>query len=106
MNAVLALQGKTHLLLNQDDFDNMQLIGDLLMPFQEATEYLSGENYVTISVVVPFFAKLKQHLAAEDTDNQMIKDMKKHMLIKLNNRYTKSQENLLSICSLMDIRYK
>ena len=39
-------------------------------------------------------------------DNQMIKDMKKHMLIKLNNRYTESQENLLSICSLLDIRYK
>ena len=36
----------------------------------------------------------------------MIKDMKKYMLIKLNNRYTKSQEFFLSICSLLDIRYK
>ena len=69
----------------------MELIVDLLRPFQEATEILSAEKYVTISFVVPFFEKLKEHLAAKDKDNQMIKDMKKHMLLKLNNKYTESQ---------------
>ena len=36
----------------------------------------------------------------------MIKDMKTHILKKLKNRYTKNQETFLSICALLDVRYK
>ena len=61
---------------------------------------------MTISFVVPFFDKLKGHLAAKATDNEMIKEMKKHVLLKLNNRYSASQINFLSFTTLLDIRYK
>ena len=36
----------------------------------------------------------------------MIKEMKKHVLLKLNNRYSASQINFLSFTTLLDIRYK
>ena len=51
----------------------MQLIVDLLKPFQEATENLSGEHYVTISFFIPFLACLKTLLEVDSKDNQMIK---------------------------------
>ena len=84
----------------------MECLVDLFRPFQEATEILCAEKYVTISFVVPFFDKLRDHLAAKDMDNEIIKDMKKHMLLKLNTRYSASQINFLSFTSLLDIRYK
>ena len=57
VNGVLAMQDKHHLLINERELNAMQLLVDLLKPFQEATENLSGENYVTISFVIPFLAR-------------------------------------------------
>ena len=89
VNGVLAMQGKNHLLINQRELNAMEVLVKLLTPFKEATKNLSGENYVTISFVIPFFNKLKKHLAEDPKDIQIIKDMKTHMLKKLENRYTK-----------------
>ena len=61
---------------------------------------------MTISFVVPFFDKLRGHLADKDTDNTIIMVMKNHILLKLNNRYSASQINFLSFGTLLDIRYK
>ena len=83
VNYVLGNQFKKHLILSQYDCDNMERNMDLFRLFQEATEILSAEKYVTISFVVPFFDKLKGHLAAKAMDNEMIKEMKKHMLFEL-----------------------
>ena len=55
VNRVLCSQGIIHLVKTQYDYDNMKLLVDLLRPFQEATEILCAEKYVTISFVVPFF---------------------------------------------------
>ena len=47
----------------------MECLVALFRPFQEATEILCAEKYVTISFVVPFFDKLRDHLAVKATDN-------------------------------------
>ena len=101
MNRVLCSQDKKHFVITEYVYDNMKLIVDLLRPFQEATEILSAEKYVTISFVL-FFVKLKEHLTAKGEDNQMIKEMKKHMFLKFNNRYTEIK-NFLKY--LLFIRY-
>ena len=69
-------------------------------------EKLSSENNVTISLIVPLFEKLKQHLAAQPQDCRMITDMKKHMLAKLKTRYSSDQMKILKTCTLLDIRNK
>ena len=55
VNAVLARQqGKNYLLMKENYQNDMQVIVDLLKPFEEAIYNLSGDKLVTISVV-PFF---------------------------------------------------
>ena len=36
----------------------------------------------------------------------MIKNMKFHMLAKLDNRYSDEQMQILNICTLLDVRFK
>ena len=63
----------------------MRVIVNLLKPFAVAIYHFIGDKLVTISVV-PFFQTLQDHLAAKKSDIQMIREMKIHMLQKLNNR--------------------
>ena len=106
ITVTLAGNNQPFLILNNDDKDKMTAIVALLQPFKECGEKLSSENDVTISLIVPFFQILKQHLSPNPNDMNVIKEMKSKMLIKLNNRYTTDQLKCLTTCTLLDVRHK
>ena len=103
---VLAEQNKSYLIITPQEHKEMLNIIILLKPFKECGEKLSSENNVTISLIIPLFNVLKQHLAAKLSDSTMIQNMKQFMLAKMKTRYTAQQTQFLTTCTLLDIRYK
>ena len=84
----------------------MSAIVALLKPFKECGEELSSEKDVTISLIVPYFQALRDHLSPNTNDLNIIKEMKCKMLQKLNSRYNSEQLKCLTISTLLDIRHK
>merc|ERR1711891_37591 len=101
-----ANNNQTSLILSPDDKDRMTAIVTLLIPFKECGEQLSSENNVTISLIVPYFQILRQHLITKTNDLKIIKDMKCQMLMKLNTRYNTEQLKCLTTSTLLDVRHK
>ena len=97
---------KSALTLTPIDRTNMSAIVTLLRPFKECGELLSSENDVTISLIVPYFNSLRQHLSPKATDSKLIEDMKSKMLPKLNDRYNNQQIKCLTVSTLLDVRHK
>ena len=87
----LAKNRNTHLMLTDSDTANMKVIITLLKPFKECGEKLSCETNVTISLVIPLFEKLKEHLKNNGLDCSMITDMKATMLATLKTRYSSDE---------------
>ena len=102
----LANNNQSSLILTPDDKNKMTAIVTLLTPFKECGEVLSSENDVTISLIVPYFQTLREHLSPKTTDSKIIEDMKSKMLLKLNNRYNTQQLRCLTISTLLDVRHK
>ena len=48
----------------------------------------------------------KKLLKDKESDSTMLKEMKKHMLLKLDTRYTGEQIEYLSVCTYLDPRLK
>ena len=61
---------------------------------------------MTISLIVPYFQILRQHLSPKTNDLKIIKEMKCQMLMKLNTRYTTEQLKCLTTSTLLDVRHK
>ena len=79
----------------------------LLEPFKVIGEQFSKESDVSITLIVPWFKHLqKKVLIEKPDDSQMIKEMKTHMLRKLNNRYNEQQMTFLSTLTYLDPRKK
>lgn len=47
--------------LTEAEWDDLETINEFLLPFAEATEMISGEKYVTMSLIVPLYDKLMSH---------------------------------------------
>ena len=104
----MTLGGNNHAysILNNHEKKQINSIIDLLKPFKECGEKLSSETNVTISLIVPLFQNLKDHLSPNPNDSYIIREMKSKMLTKLNSRYTTDQFKCLKTCTLLDVRYK
>ena len=102
----LVANNKSSLILTPNDRTNMSAIVTLLKPFKECGEVLSSENDVTISLIVPYFQSLREHLSPKPDDLKIIEDMKCKMLLKLNNRYNTQQLKCLTFSTLLDVRHK
>ena len=63
------------------------------------SEKLGQEKAVTITLIVPMFAILRDTVLKIDiqTDSNTIKEMKKHMLHKLSTRYSELRRNILQV---------
>ena len=93
-------------MLTDSDTGRMKVIITLLKPFKECGEKLSSETNVTISLVIPLFEKLKEHLKNNGLDCGMITDMKATMLAKLKTRYSSDEMQRLKTCTILDVRNK
>uniref|UniRef100_A0A8C4GH43 Zinc finger BED domain-containing protein 1 n=1 Tax=Dicentrarchus labrax TaxID=13489 RepID=A0A8C4GH43_DICLA len=77
----------------------------LMTPLKVATECLSGEKTPTISIIAPTLAKLREDFEPNDSDLQVIFEMKEKFRQDFDTRYTYIQD-LLNKASALDPRFK
>ena len=98
----------SHLILTWQDFDILASVSAVLTPLHQMTDLLSGEQYVTVSVVKPLLNHiLSKVLLEKEDDSTLSKEIKARMRDKLNSYYDEeSIDNLLTLCSFLDPRFK
>lgn len=106
---VLSTDRKTASLnLTWQDKDVLQSMNQVLSKLSELTDILSGENYVTVSSVLPMVELLNNSLLKQcEDDTDLVASMKKIVQDDINSRYTDSEiVTLLRLASLLDPRFK
>jgi hypothetical protein len=76
-----------HLTVNQ--WAKLNKLEELLKPFAFYTNLLQGDNYITISNIIPALAELKDHLENFKTDSLLETSTLTEMINQLNNRFKK-----------------
>lgn len=81
IRVVLSADRKTtHLVPTWQDIDVLQSIDQALTPLSSLTDMLSGEEYVTVSAVMPMMQLIDNKLLKEtDNDTQLTKDIKQRI---------------------------
>ena len=107
---VLSMDRKTtHLMPTWQDIDMLQSIYEALSPLSDLTDILSGEDYVTVSVILPLMNLLNSKFLKEKEDTQLTADIKQRIRTDLNNRlssYDCDQLLLLQCASYLDPQFK
>lgn len=109
VRVVLSNDRKTsNLIPTWQDIDVLESISKALSPISELTDFLSGENHVTISAIIPVLHNLKTKiLVTKEEDTTLTKDIKKAILDDLLPRYsTTAEQQLLSVCTFLNPRFK
>ena len=88
---------KKSVVLTSDSLSKIKEIIDLLKEIKVVTDQLETENDVSITHIIPNFKFLRDSILTHyDRDSQMIRDMKTHMKIKLDSRYSPFQTEYLT----------
>lgn len=113
IRSVLSADRKTtHLIPTWQDIEVLQSITAALDPLHSLTDLLSGENYVTISAVLPLVHLIENDLLKEkDSDSSLTSDIKQRVILDISKRYTVSQLGeqsamVLKLASFLDPRFK
>lgn len=98
----------SHLVLSWQDIDVLQAINDALSPLAEFTDVMSGEDYVTVSAVLPIINLLKVSILKQnDSDKTLTNDLRSRILDDLLKRNTDPAVACLSeLASFLDPRFK
>jgi len=90
------------------DCDVLDSITGALKPLKEITDVLAGEKGVTVSAVKPIVQYITTKvLVTKEEDTTLTKEMKEHMKVDLELRYSDPDiGQLLSIASFLDPRFK
>lgn len=94
------------------DLDVLQAIDQAISPLSSLTDILSGEQYVTVSAVLPILCILETDLLKEqDTDAPLTKDIKHRIIEDITKRYTEAKLGdkvieILRVASFLDPRFK
>ena len=98
---------KSHAAFHEADKTKIKDIIELLEPFKVIGEQFSKDSDATITQILPCFKHLENKvLNPNPADSPLIKDMKTHMLRKLNSRYNDQQKSFLSTLTYLDPRFK
>ena len=98
---------KQHLIINEEEKSKIIELIQLLEPFKHVGEQFGRDKDITLTSIVPMFHYLKENILPQNaTDSLMIRDMKKHMLTKLENRYSVDQWKFLKAITVLDPRVK
>ena len=109
VRVVLSSDRKTsHLIPTWQDIEVLESISKALSPNSELTDFLSGEDHVTASAVIPVLHNLKAKiLIAKEDDTALTRDIKKIVIDDLHARYTDHRViELLSTATFLDPRFK
>lgn len=95
-------------LVTEEHWKNLKSVCDLLGPLRDATEVLSGQQYPTLSMVVPFYNALLTNLESKCNQNgssAFLADAANAAYCKLYKYYDISSE-LCTIATVLDPRLK
>lgn len=97
-----------HLSLSWQDIDVLEAVNKSLGPLVEFTDALSGEKYVSISLVKPTLHLFNNSvLKDQEDDTPLAKTIKHDILGYLNEKYSDSEtQELLDMASALDPRFK
>ena len=94
-------------LLTADEQANLEELLLVLKELKTGTTFVCDQKNPSISMILPVLVKQKKSLSVSENDSNMVKAVKAAALQNLNTRYTDENLNLhLTICSLLDPRYK
>ena len=101
----------SHLLPTWQDIQVLTAIHQALSPIAALTDILSGEEYVTVSAILPMLRLFETKLLKDEADDtQLTKDIK-HIKQDLNSRYTIPKISamalkILQVATFLDPRFK
>ena len=105
---VLSDDRKTaHLIPTWQDIDVLESIQAALGPLADFTDMLSGENFVTMSTILPVLHILKNEVLKEsENDTQLTKDIKGRILTSMEDKYSDPDvSGLLNVACFLDPRF-
>ena len=73
--------------LTWQDMSLLESVNNALKPVADFTDILSGENYVTVSSLLPMLAHLEGVLEESDDDSKLTADLKRVILEQMEGRY-------------------
>lgn len=97
-----------HLCLSWQDIDVLEAVNKSLTPLVEFTDALSGETYVSVSLVKPTLHLFNNTiLKDQEDDTQLAKTIKHNILEYLNEKYSDHEtQQILDMASALDPRFK
>ncbi|XP_017475565.1 PREDICTED: zinc finger BED domain-containing protein 4-like [Rhagoletis zephyria] len=110
IHQILLLDSKAPHLPTALELKTIEEILDVLKPFEIATKEISGENFVTVSKVIPIVKTLRAQMR-----NEMLKNASSDLVLKmktlLNNQLTTRFKNIednhiLALSCVLDPRFK
>ena len=107
--AAVLMEGKVrHLMPDGDEWVIIELLVDILKPFQHATEVMSAVKYPTVSTVKPLLYKLlEKSLKIADSDAAVAREVKKAIRSDLQERYQSAiAQRIKNVATFLDPRYK
>ena len=107
--AAVLMDGKVrHLMPEGEEWSVIEVLVDILKPFQQATEAMGAVSYPTLSTVKPLLYKLvNRTLEVKENDTVVAKEVKLNIKRDLQERYsTPSVARILNITTFLDPRYK
>ncbi|XP_059418261.1 E3 SUMO-protein ligase ZBED1-like [Carassius carassius] len=97
-----------HLVPSWQDIEVLESVNKALKPLQDFTDALSGEEYVSISYLLPVLRLLNtQTLAADEEDTELTCSIKTKVLGYMETKYEDpATQTLLNIATFLDPRFK
>jgi hypothetical protein len=82
------------LVLRDDEINLSNTLVEFLTFFEKATQLMSGEQYASISLVIPTIRRLKQACTVVEGDADLLKLMKQLAMNSLNKRFENVHKNV------------
>lgn len=92
--------------LTWQDISVLESVNKALKPVADFTDILSGENYVTVSSLVPMLGHLESVLEKCDDDSELTANLKRVVLEQMERRYDDTIQRMLRKATLLDPRYR
>lgn len=109
LRQVLSVDRKTaHLVPTWQDLEVLESINKALAPLADFTDILSGEKYVTFSVLIPLLKHITDDVLSDDEEDMThTTDIKQQIITYLEGKYEDSTlKELLFTASFLDPRFK
>ena len=106
--AVLMEGNMRHLMPESAEWTVIEELAEILEPFQQATEAMSGVKYPTVSTIKHLLYKLlEKTLKVSETDSTLVKEVKRAIKGDLQGRFqSPAIQKIVNVATYLDPRYK